>query len=84
MKTITKVSNVDQLIAEVSNNELTKVNLNDLELLEKVIENYSKVSTKSAMLKLIRKDNFKVSQDRCYTTYLRYQRSLKQDTKSES
>ena len=81
MKNQTNTSAVAKLIQTVKSNELTKVNLNDEQLLEKVIENYSKVETKSAMLKLIRKDNFKVSQDRCYNMYLMYTKSIKEDTK---
>ena len=84
MSTKTNVTNVEKLIAEVKKNELTKVNLNDEELLTMIIENYSKVETKSSMLKLIRRENFKVSQDRCYNSYLRYKLSLEKDLKSES
>ena len=81
MKTQTKISNVEKLITTVKSNELTKVNLNDEQLLNLIIENYSKVETKSAMLKLIRKDNFKVSQDRCYNSYLVYKKAIESDLK---
>lgn len=82
-KITTTTTNVEKLISDVNTKELTKVNLNDEQLLSKIIENYSSVQTKSAMLKLIRKDNFKVSQDRCYNMYLRYEKSIKEDTKEE-
>ncbi len=81
MSTKTNITNVEKLIADVKQNELTKVNLNDQELLDLVIKHYSSVETKSAMLKLIRKENFKVSQDRCYNSYLRYKKSLELDNK---
>ena len=81
MKTSTTKTNVEKLINEVNVNEQTKINLNDNELLNKIIELNSKVVTKSAMLKLIRSENFKVSQDRCYNMYLRYNKSIKEDLK---
>jgi hypothetical protein len=81
MSTKTTLSNVEKLIADVKQNELTKVNLNNEELLTMIIENYSKVETKSSMLKLIRRENFKVSQDRCYNSYLLYKKSLELDNK---
>ena len=81
MKTQTKTSAVAKLISNVKSNELAKVNLNDEQLLELIIEHYSKVDTKSAMLKLIRSENFKVSQDRCYNSYLLYKKAITTDNK---
>ena len=70
------------LIASVKADETAKLNLTDEQLLSEVIERYEGVATKSAMLKLLRADNFKVSQDRCYNMYLRYAKSIKQDKKA--
>ena len=77
----TNTTKVEKLIEEVKTSEEVKVNLTDEQLLEKIIEDYEKVDTKSGMLKLIRKDNFKVSQNRCYNMYLRYTKSIKEDKK---
>ncbi len=77
----TNTTEVQNLIKDVKQDEVAKVNLTDDALLAKVIEHYNNVATKSAMLKLIRKDNFKVSQDRCYNMYLRYAKAIKTDTK---
>ncbi len=80
--TKTKMSAQEKLISEVKTDEAVKVNLTNEQLLEKVMEHYNKVATKSAMLKQIRKDNFKVSQDRCYNMYLRYAKSVAADKKA--
>jgi len=81
MSTKTNTSAQAKLIKEITSNEAAKVNLTDEQLLQKIIESYNDVTTKSAMLKLIRKDNFKVSQDRCYNMYLRYAKAIKADKK---
>ena len=73
-----------KLIQEVKNDETVKINLTDPQLLEMIIAKYKDVATKSAMLKLIRKDNFKVSQDRCYNMYLRYAKTIKEDKIEET
>ncbi len=81
MPTKTNTSAQAKLINEIKTSEEVKVNLTDEQLLQKIIESYNDVATKSAMLKLIRKDNFKVSQDRCYNMYLRYAKAIKADKK---
>ena len=78
-KTISAASK--KLIEQVKNDEQVKVNLTDEQLLVEIMERYNLAATKSAMLKLIRKDNFKVSQDRCYNMYLRYAKTIKEDKK---
>ena len=84
MSTKTKITAVEKLITEVKNDEIVKKNLTKEQLLDLIIDNYDKVETKSSMLKLIRKDIFKVSQDRCYNMYLLYKKSLEEDKKVES
>ena len=84
MRTKTKATASEKLIAQVKNDEQVKVNLNDEQLLVEIMERYNLAATKSAMLKLIRKDNFKVSQDRCYNMYLRYAKTVKEDKKVEA
>ncbi len=77
----TNISEQAKLISEIKTQEQVKVNLNDEQLLNLIIKQYNNVATKSAMLKLIRKDNFKVSQDRCYNMYLRYAKAIAADKK---
>ncbi len=71
-----------QLIAEVKVDEQAKINLTAEALLTEVLNRFDSVATKSAMLKQIRKDNFKVSQDRCYNMYLRVAKAKKADIKA--
>ncbi len=83
---MTKTSKTNQsaqakLILEVKTNEEVKINLTDEALLGEIIKRYNDVGTKSGMLKLIRADKFKVSQDRCYNMYLRYAKTVKEDKK---
>jgi len=82
-KTTTKATKTaqDKLIAQVGSDAAAKINLTDDKLLAEIIERFESVATKSAMLKMIRKDNFKVSQDRCYNMYLRYAKTVKEDKK---
>ncbi len=82
MATKTNTSAQAKLINEVKLNEEAKINLTDEQLLTEITERFENVATKSAMLKLIRKDNFKVSQDRCYNMYLRYAKAIKADKKA--
>ena len=72
-----------KLIKDVKTEDQAKINLTDEQLLEVIMKNYNEVDTKSGMLKLIRKDNFKVSQDRCYGMYLRYQMTMKQEKETK-
>ena len=74
----TKVAKDDQilkgLLSNVENVEVKK-NLNDTELLELVYENLK--ATKSAQLKFLRSEGYKVSQSRCYTTYVKITEAMK-------
>lgn len=81
MEAVANKATLAKLIKDVKTNEEVKQNLNDEQLLELIMKNYNEVDTKSAMLKLIRKDNFKVSQDRCYNMFLRYKMTIKEDKK---
>ncbi len=83
-KTNKKVSDkaVDTLVAEVASYTIAKLNLTDEQLLVEVTERFNSVATKSAMLKALRSDNFKVSQDRCYNMYLRYAKAINTDKKA--
>lgn len=73
---------VKDLVAAVQTEEQAKVNLTDEQLLTEIQDRFDTVATKSAMLKSIRLDNFKVSQDRCYNMYLRYQMAVKPETEA--
>ena len=79
--TKTNTTAQDKLIAQVGSDAAVKINLTDEQLLAEIIERFESVATKSAMLKMIRKDSFKVSQDRCYNMYLRYAKTVKEDKK---
>ncbi len=83
-KTTTKTNTNAQakLIAEVKHDEQAKINLTDEQLLTEITDRFESVATKSAMLKAIRADKFKVSQDRCYNMYLRYALAAKADAKA--
>ncbi len=81
-KATTTATATKALIASVKADETAKLNLTDEQLLNEVIERYEAAPTKSAMLKQLRADNFKVSQDRCYNMYLRYAKSQKVDAKA--
>ena len=78
--TTTKTTALETLTKTIAADETAKLNLTDEQLLSEIAERFESVATKSAMLKLIRLDNFKVSQNRCYNMYLRYAKAVKTDT----
>jgi len=71
-ETETNVSIVDQLLNEASINETNKRTLTETEAIKLVDEHYESVSSKNAMLKLLRSLNYSISMTRLFTIYENY------------
>ena len=65
-----------QLLSNVASSDKSKKTLTEKQLTEYVYENFNKVATKSAMLKLLRSEDFKASQDRTYAVYIKIDKLL--------
>ena len=71
-KSIEVKSIVDQLLEESSINEKSKKTLTESEAIKLVDEHYESVSSKNAMLKLLRSLNYSISMTRLFTIYENY------------
>ena len=73
---------LDVLLKGIVSEEASKSNLTETELYTLVYENLK--VTKSAQLKWIRSEGFKVSQNRCYNAYIAIEKATKTNTSEES
>jgi len=83
-KQIEVKSIVDQLLEESSINEKSKKTLTESEAIKLVDEHYESVSSKNAMLKLLRSLNYSISMNRLfkiYTDYTNLKNKLNKETK---
>jgi len=71
-ETETKLSIVDQLLNEASIQETNKKTLTETEAIKLVDEHYESVSSKNAMLKLIRSLGYSISMNRLFKIYIDY------------
>ena len=71
-KSIEVKSIVDQLLEESSINEKSKKTLTESEAIKLVDEHYESVSSKNAMLKLLRSLDYSISMSRLFTIYENY------------
>ena len=77
---VVEVSIVDQLIQEANTNDKNRKTLTEVEAINLVVELYDDVTSKNAMLKLIRSKGYSISMSRLFKVYTDYS-TLK--TKSE-
>ncbi len=78
-KVIKETSILDTLLESASINETNKRTLNESELIVLVDKHYNDVTSKNAMLKLIRSLNYSVSMSRCFKVYIDYTKLLSKD-----
>jgi len=67
-----ELSPLETMLSEASANEATKKTLTEAEAITLVDENYDKVSSKNAMLKLIRSLGYSISMNRLFNIYEAY------------
>ncbi len=69
---VEEVSIVDQLIQEANLNDKKRTNLTEVEAIKLVVELYEDVTSKNAMLKLIRSKGYSISMSRLFKVYTDY------------
>ena len=69
---VAELSPLDKMLSEASANEASKKTLSEAEAIKLVDELYAKVSSKNAMLKLIRSLGYSISMNRLFKIYIDY------------
>ncbi len=78
-----ELSPLDKMLSEASANEATKKTLTEAEAITLVDEHYKNVSSKNAMLKLIRSLGYSISMNRLFNIYVAYTKLIN-ETKAKA
>ena len=73
----------DQMLLNAEANMKSKKTLNEVEAIELVVEMYEEVTSKNAMLKLIRSKGYSISMSRLFKVYEDYTKLLNVETKNK-
>ena len=73
----------DKMLVNAEANMKSKTTLNEAEAIELVIELYDDVTSKNAMLKLVRSKGFSISMSRLFKVYEDYTKLLNQSIKDK-
>ncbi len=68
---------LDTMLAAAAINETSKKTLTESEAIVLVNDNYSKVTSKNGMLKLLRAEGYSISMNRLFTIYTNYETAVK-------